>query len=47
MPIALPLDAAEHHNLEPDATRANKVCRDFEGHATDRDNDRMRTSWVT
>ena len=40
MPTALPLDAAEHHNLEPDATRAYNVCRDFEEHAAGRDNDR-------
>ena len=35
MPVALPPDAAVHHNFEPDATRAYNVCRNFEEHATD------------
>jgi hypothetical protein len=33
MPTALPSDAAKHHHLSQDASRAYDICRDFEEHA--------------
>ncbi|KAN0139834.1 hypothetical protein V8E53_002496 [Lactarius tabidus] len=38
MPTALPSDAAKHHRLSQDASRAYNVCRDFEELATVNDN---------
>jgi hypothetical protein len=38
MPTALPSDAAERHHLDPNATSAYNVCREFERLATEKNN---------
>lgn len=39
MPTALPSDAIKRHHLGQDASRAYDICRNFEEHATAKEND--------